>query len=400
MKARYIILISLLFAQTLFSLDLSIHGDFRTRTLNQSQYIVNGITDEWIDSRGRIFFDFKGNNNLKFVLGLEIGDLRWGNTDAGMPRDGYNVQTKHLYLNWDPDNHSTLRIGLQELYDSFNSSIFDEDAPGITYLYKGYGLNLKLGYIILIDRHVDSSKDDHYFMFIDNSYKLNNQTLLKGAFYYSTYSKYQGHSDRTLYFGAGFEHSYGNLEIGSQFIYQYTQYDDHIYDDLKGYFAYAYGKYEICDGSYIKLNFGYVPGDDDFSDRNATGFYGIDGEDFLLVYDLEYSFLGTINISHNRYGFTSYGFPYEGLTVISFFYSRSPFFSAIGNLRANSNALSNMGINKNLGTELNLGTDFFIMNGLRFRAVGAWFLPGKYFHDKGHTRKTGWMFTSNLQYNF
>lgn len=390
----------LIFCITSFSLEIDINGSFRTRTLNQSQYIQDGIEDEWIDSRARVFLNFSKDESLRFVLAFEIGDLRWGNTDAGMPRDGHNVQTKHIFLEWNPNQNSSIRIGLQDIYDSFYSSVFDEDAPGITYSYNTERSHLKAGYIYLKDKNVDRSEEDFHFAFIDNIYKISDSTRIKNLLYFSYFNDPKNYTDRSFYIGAGIEHTMRDLDFGSHIIFQNTKYDNFEYDKLRGYFLYAYCKYNFFDDSYLKLNFGYVPGDDDFSDSKTRGFYGIDDEDFLLVYDLEYSFLGRVNISHNRYGLTSYGFPNEGFMVMSAFYRHGPVFAAIGNLRATSRALSDLNIDKNLGIELNIGSIFNIMDGLRLHAVGALFIPGKYFSDRNYERKNGWMITSNLTYAF
>lgn len=65
--------------------------------------------------RLRVWTEFVANEHLKGVIGLETG-CDWGYAPAGgaLGTDGYAVQVKHSYVDWDvPDTELNIRMGLQ-----------------------------------------------------------------------------------------------------------------------------------------------------------------------------------------------------------------------------------------------------------------------------------------------
>ena len=91
--------------------------------------------------RARIWFDFVANENLKAVLGLEIGDITWGSggsvgrsSGGGLATDGVNIETKHAYIDFTVPNTSVnIKAGLQPIYipGNLGSPIMDDDAAAL-----------------------------------------------------------------------------------------------------------------------------------------------------------------------------------------------------------------------------------------------------------------------------
>jgi hypothetical protein len=85
--------------------------------------------------RARLWFDFIANDNLKAVLGLEIGDVVWGEAPAGdLGTDGVAVEVKHAYFDFNiPNTEINVKAGLQGIYipGNLGSPIMDDDAAAV-----------------------------------------------------------------------------------------------------------------------------------------------------------------------------------------------------------------------------------------------------------------------------
>lgn len=83
---------------------------------------IQGLTGERAEydrfsaeQRMRTIFEFVASENLKGVLHLEIGNLRWGGPNGGaLNADGTNWKTKHAYINFKlPGTAVDVRAGIQ-----------------------------------------------------------------------------------------------------------------------------------------------------------------------------------------------------------------------------------------------------------------------------------------------
>ncbi len=86
--------------------------------------------------RARIWFDFVAHENLKAVLGLNIGNTRWGdptnNGDIGSASRVIGV--KHAYLDFNlPNTEINVRAGKQDFATpgNFGSTVLDDDVTGL-----------------------------------------------------------------------------------------------------------------------------------------------------------------------------------------------------------------------------------------------------------------------------
>ncbi|KUJ95699.1 MAG: Uncharacterized protein XD41_1311 [Desulfonauticus sp. 38_4375] len=89
-----------------------------------------------VQERARVWFDFIANENVKAVLGLEIGNFRWGQPGAGdLSTDNTGIiKVKHAYLDFNlPETQINVKAGLQRvaLPSAFGSNIFDGDVAAL-----------------------------------------------------------------------------------------------------------------------------------------------------------------------------------------------------------------------------------------------------------------------------
>src|SRR6056297_1969892 len=134
-----------------YGTDFSWKGEIRTRTTNYTTIGTETSQDavSLMDTRVRLYTTATMSENLKAVVGLEIGDFEWGND--GHNADYENVEVKNAYLEFTPDMMEmlTFRVGLQTYVDQFGSAVFDEDAAGIMVMPQLEGMNINAGFLVL-----------------------------------------------------------------------------------------------------------------------------------------------------------------------------------------------------------------------------------------------------------
>lgn len=432
-------------------------GEFRTRTQTYKTPVEDGDIQQWIDSRVRLYMTSKFSDSLAFTYGLEVGDVKWGETAKGFPRDGMNVETKHMYLDFTPDMMESMkfRIGLQPIADAFGSAIFDEDAVALMIKPQMDNAKINFAYVYMNDRMgakngakvnlstisepailsaVAAGYSDLHFGMFDINYAMNEQmNILFGAYYMNgkasnmtfitPYIDIDDHLEITrntananslwAAFGATNKMS-DDLTIGAQFIYLTEgvsktyilveevdeEGDRDVEDELVfepghtfSYFAYAYGQYKMNDTTSFKLNFGYMPGPDG---ADMTSFHGINNMDYWTGFGLEYAFKGPVfDTNPGRLDYFAHG-----LMAITLNADFGPVYANVGYLSATSSLLEEADISKSLGMEFDLGVKHEITKGLQFRAVAAMFLPGSYYEDMGNENEIGYEFASLFRYSF
>jgi hypothetical protein len=125
------------------ALENEFGGNWRTRFTSQGHYGGDDGDDgswRYVDTRTRLNYTAKINDNLRFVNVFEFGDQKWGDetlgarqyTDVGA--DGVAVEIKHSYarFNLGPVDVS---VGVQP-YLLFRTAYVDDDAAGIIARWK------------------------------------------------------------------------------------------------------------------------------------------------------------------------------------------------------------------------------------------------------------------------
>ena len=92
--------------------------------------------------RARVYFDWSASENLRAVIGIEIGVSNWGVSGGGADLDADDsvIEVKHAYLDFTwPNTALTFRMGVQPIAlpgAVAGSPILDGDAAGILASYK------------------------------------------------------------------------------------------------------------------------------------------------------------------------------------------------------------------------------------------------------------------------
>jgi len=101
--------------------------DFNDKVNDEDEFVAG--------QRARLYFEMAANKNVKYVLGLEMGETVWGNEDEGgdLWTDGNTVEVKHSYLDFNLANYN-VKAGLQgvSLPGHFGSNILNADAAALT----------------------------------------------------------------------------------------------------------------------------------------------------------------------------------------------------------------------------------------------------------------------------
>jgi hypothetical protein len=122
-----------------FAVEMQARGSWRAAA---SWYDFDGENSDFDNGetfrarqRARLWFDFIANENLKAVLGLEIGDVTWGNGAGKLGTDDDTaIEVKHAYIDFNvPNTQVNIKAGLQGIYipGNLGSPILDDDAAAL-----------------------------------------------------------------------------------------------------------------------------------------------------------------------------------------------------------------------------------------------------------------------------
>lgn len=418
MKKTLIVLLLMLIPVMVFAVDFSYSGHFRTRgsqlTDPYLDNLAHGYEDiiSWTDYQLHLFTTAAINENLSMVWGVEVNGI-WGNEDQN--RDEITVMTKHLYMDFAPEmaDWMHIRLGLQPYRDIFTSSIFDDDAVGVSLMPEWETADVSLGYYVFHDEEIAGLSNR--FWTLDVSKSMNALTLKAAALMNKVYEAGALDNYSRLYIGAAADYAMETMDFGGHFVYSTTSFDEEDGNpDMSGYFAYLYGKMDVTEKLSVKLNFGYTPGNLDFDNGSLsiTTFEGI--SPYFNPYGLEYLFVGSVmdfpvgngsvfNTAGNTFGF------YNGLMVFSanitydIFYLNAGFVNMVFDIENSPVPIPDF--ETNIGTEIDLGIKTQLTDGLDFCAVYALFMPGSFFEDEAWwgtdtDPKTVHEISAKLQYNF
>ncbi|TYB30819.1 MAG: hypothetical protein FXF47_07215 [Candidatus Mcinerneyibacterium aminivorans] len=378
-KVLLVLLVMALFLGITFATDFNFKGSFRTRTIDYKNP-VEGFNEfgydtvSVIDSRFRLYTNAVFSENIKAVLGFEIGDFKWG--DEGHNHDFKNVETKRAMFVFIPDflRNITFTVGLQGYTDQFQASVFDEDIAGLLIEPKLESFNIKAGLFNYTDDDV-MDENSHTFALIDISKQLNNLNI-KSSLYYDDIRNERV----TMYLGGGADYTLDQIVIGGHLLYMTRSYETDGVEDITGYFAYTYGEYSM-DKFGLRVNFGYTPSDDN------TYFEGV--EPYAESYGLEYAYQGPVNDSNGL--IEDYGT--MGQMVLSAKAEYDFLYATFGIINTTNSGIDD----KRFGNEFDLGIKKEITEGLTFKAVYAYFMPGNF---SGPDTDNAHEFSTQLKYKF
>ena len=184
------------------------NGSVVTDGNNTATYMPAGLPKNapdanFFDSRARLNWIAKVNDNVKLVSLFEFDYAFWGNSSfttgrnqgGALGSNAANFETKQAYLDLNlPSCPTNLKIGMQPLDDSFKGVFVSDNAPGILASTPFGALTTSLGFFRFFDSGFlrDSSgpvggrtlgRNTMDFYLLDAKFKLNKETQIGGAYY-------------------------------------------------------------------------------------------------------------------------------------------------------------------------------------------------------------------------
>ena len=255
-------------------------------------------------TKARLRFEAATDDGLaKFVYGLEVGTINWGDKDKkfGLSGDGVTQETRYVYLDLaipGLGDNQLIRAGLQPT--KINHWVWTETAAGLTYHGENGDAKWMLGwYRGDEDRAGNSTDDDYYVAKIEGkilpdltlglfaiwSERGNNDTSEVLAWdSEGDPSVYRDYDARYYYLGTTSNFDNGEFFGNYDFIYQGGDIDLGAYPgidtphdlDRKGWLGNLTFGYKFNNKFKLYGNLLYVSGDDDSNDNDAENFDSID----------------------------------------------------------------------------------------------------------------------------
>lgn len=153
----------------------------------------NSKTNNYTDQRTRIQYTAKASDDLKLVTHFEM-NTAWGDeaaTSGGdIDTDGYNLQVKHAYLDFNVGKNLNVKAGQQAYKDTFGGLYVDADLPMAYVAYKRGAYTMGLGYSRFNDDDTLTVAGDSYrgdnvgdLYALDNTFALNKDTKVGFSYY-------------------------------------------------------------------------------------------------------------------------------------------------------------------------------------------------------------------------
>lgn len=263
------------------------------------KFMDNDISTNFGLTKARLRFEGKTDDDrAKFVYGLEVGTINWGEADKGMglSGDGINQETQFAYAEIQIpalDKNQKLRAGLQST--GINEWLWSETAAGLAYLGKSGGTSWMLGWFRGDEDRAGNSSDNDYFALKLDQKLTKSVTLgLFGVYAdvgqekttalvdYDAFTTGPAavYNDDTYYIGLTGKGKSGPFFGNFDFIYQGgdIEFETLGYNDLdhSAWLGNLTFGYQFSENFKLYANALYVSGDDDASDDKAKNFKSID----------------------------------------------------------------------------------------------------------------------------
>ncbi len=239
-----------------------IGGNYRLQnnahTMQGGFFGAPGIGDEndtqtFIDTRLRLFVDFRPNSWILINYKMEIGDITFGanesildadgrrlenvgqGTGGEAGSDGVNVETKNVYLDlqlpWVPG--LSFRGGIIGWGDQFDWTILATDFTGLQLTYQRQALWSQLTFLKFAEGSLRTNDDDSDWYALDTRWGLSPRTAISASVYYwddnsndnpltgsDAYQVYVGLKLSTVLFRKGLFEIFGVYNRGQEFLGQ------------------------------------------------------------------------------------------------------------------------------------------------------------------------------------
>jgi hypothetical protein len=352
-------------------------------------------TANFVESRARLGYTAKLNNDYKFVSIFELDYKYWGNSSYTEQRNGggalgadtVNIETKNLYLDANVCRNTNLKLGMQGFDDAFKGVFVSADMAGALVTHSYSNATASIGAFRWDDKSDTANsalgRQTRDFLVVDGKYNLSKETKIGGSYYFMKDNT--GNLDENVHMlGVNAETVAGPVNISGFIAGQFGEVDV----DQKDLSAYAASL-----GANMKLGKGTLRGDvlyatgeksDTGSKSHAfqsvsyeSGYYGNEmvilgrdknafTTDNAIVYDANNLDHGVIFLA------AGYDMPLSDKLSLS------------GNLGFAWNETSrdaDQNSSKFLGTEVNAELAYKVNDNVSFGARAAYVFLGGYFDD-------------------
>jgi len=366
----------------------------------------NAPDANYIESRARIGYTAKANDDYKFVSMFELDYNWWGNSSYDNTRgsggaigsDSINIETKWLYLDANVTKNTNVKLGMQGFDDAFKGTFVGADMAGLLVTHSYDKATASVGAFRWDDTsNFDFSTDQDSralgrqtrdFMILDGKYNLSKETKVGAAYYFMKDNTTVDSSVHML--GLNFETVAGPLNLNGFVAGQFGEVEANQ-KDLSAYAASLGANMKAGKGT-LRCDLLYATGDDGTNSSKShawqsvssprvgsdeSGYYanemvilGRDKNAFTIdnaiVYDANNQNRGVLFLA------AGYDLPFSDKLTGS---------ANLGAAMTDTNQAGDKNGNQYLGTEINAELVYKFVENVTLSARGAYVFLGDFYED-------------------
>jgi len=230
----------------------------------------------YIESRARLGYTAKANDDFKFVSMFELDYNYWGNSSyadrrgsgGALGSDSINIETKWLYLDANVGKNTNVKLGMQGFDDAFKGTFVGADMAGLLVTHSYSKATASVGAFRWDDTSTldfSSNQDNRAlgrqtrdFLVLDGKYNLSKETKVGAAYYFMKDNTVVDSSVHML--GLNFETVAGPLNLNGFVAGQFGEVEANQ-KDLSAYAASIGGNMKAGKGT-LRCDLLYATGDD------------------------------------------------------------------------------------------------------------------------------------------
>lgn len=362
----------------------------------------NAPTANYIESRARLGYTAKANDDLKFVSMFELDYNYWGNSSyteargggGALGSDAVNVETKHLYLDANVAKNTNVKLGMQGFDDAFKGVFVSADMAGLLVSHSYSNASASVGAFRWDDKSDSATKalgrQTRDFIVVDGKCNLSKETKV-GAAYYFMKDNTDNIDSNVHMIGVNAETAAGPLMLNGFIMAQIGEVDgmtDFVpgkQKDLSAFAASLGANTKVGKGT-LRGDLLYATGDDGKDDNKSHAFQSVSYEsgyyanemvilgrdrnaftlDNAIVYDTNNQNRGVVFLS------TGYDMPLSDKLNCS---------ANLGFAWTDTNRADDKNGNQYLGTEINAELVYKVVENVTLSARGAYVFLGDFYED-------------------
>jgi hypothetical protein len=342
--------------------------DSKTGVSNTPKYAQNDSSR--FDTRTRLYYTAKINDNLKFVNKFEMDAVWGGGSYGGVGADGVSVEVKNSYVDFNLGALNT-KIGTQGLVLS-RGFLFDDDFSGI---------NMTVGSTTFVFAKIDESGanmgDDASLFHLLHTVATDTFTITPGVTYVDL-----ANSSYAYFLALDADATFGAVSVWTTLMYEGGEVEGagtHPSDsDISAYLVALGADFAVTDAVSIHGQAFYASGDDDAADNDVEGFATIANDNGFIpgnsYYWAEIMGLGVFDDAASS---NAPGDDVSNVTAINL----GTTFKASEKLSISADLWyaqlnETVGSDDELGTEVDIAATYQLIDGLTLDVVAAYLFAG------------------------